>query len=239
VIHESGVVAVQLHSGPDAVTTTGRVTPVPGIVGKLTVVRSSWNTQLVPCCTVTVCPAMRSDPVLALKGLDATVKATEPFPFPFTPDVTVIQGSLLAAVHAHPAPAETVMLAGPPTAFAEYEVGVSVYVQAVVGDGPGLGLGLGPGLGPGFGPGTGVVTGADWLMVAVLLAIVMVPTRNAPPLEAALNLTEPLPVPDAVPVTVIQSTSATPFHEHPASVLTLIVPGPPAAVMVRLLGLMV
>jgi hypothetical protein len=63
-----------------------------------------------------------------------------------------------------------------------------------------------------------------------------VPTRNRPPFDAALNLSAPLPVPDAAPVIVIHGTSATPFQEHPTSVLTLIVPGPPAELMVRLLG---
>jgi hypothetical protein len=76
-------------------------------------------------------------------------------------------------------------------------------------------------------------------MVTTWLAIVTVPTRKAPPFEAALNLIEPFPVPVAAPVSVIQGTSATPFHVQPASVLMLIVPAPPAAVMVRLLGLIV
>jgi hypothetical protein len=75
-------------------------------------------------------------------------------------------------------------------------------------------------------------------MVATWLAIVTVPTRKAPPFEAALNLIAPFPVPVAAPVIVIHGTSATPFHEHPVRVLMLMVPGPPAEVRVRLLGTM-
>ena len=114
VIHGVLVVAVQLHSGPEALTLTVRVTPGPGFVGKLTTERLSVKTQLVACCTENVCPAIVSDPLLTLKGLDATENATEPLPLPLAPDVIEIQESLLAAVHVHPFTAETLTVGPAP-----------------------------------------------------------------------------------------------------------------------------
>ena len=61
-----------------------------------------------------MCPAIVSDPLLALNGLDAMENATEPLPFPLAPDVTVIQASLLAAVHVHPLAAETLTVGPAP-----------------------------------------------------------------------------------------------------------------------------
>ena len=116
------------------------------------------------------------------------------------------------------------------------------------GAGPGLGLGLGfgVGLGLGFGFGLGLglglgagVTGAGWLIVATWPAILTVPSRCAPPFGAALNLIVPFPLPEAAPVIVIHGTSATAFQEHPVSVVTFIVPAPPAAGMVWLFGTIV
>jgi hypothetical protein len=77
------------------------------------------------------------------------------------------------------------------------------------------------------------VIAVDWS------AIVTLPLRKTPPFEATLNLTEPLPLPVAADVIVIHGTSLAAFHAHPAIVETLIVPGPPAAVMVRVAGTMV
>ena len=93
-----------------------------------------------------------------------------------------------------------------------------------------LGLGLGP-----PGPGAGVVDD-DCVIAVVLSAIFTLPVRTIPPLEATLNLTEPLPLPVAADVIVIHGTSLAAVHTHPAIVETLIVPGPPAAVMVRVAG---
>ena len=66
------------------------------------------------CCTENVCPAIVSDPLLALERLDATENATEPLPLPLAPDVIVIQESLLAAVHVHPFAAETLTVGPAP-----------------------------------------------------------------------------------------------------------------------------
>ena len=46
---------------------------------------------------------LRADPVLA-----ATLNPTGPLPVPDVPEVTVIHGTPLVAVHVHPAPAVTV-----------------------------------------------------------------------------------------------------------------------------------
>jgi len=62
-----------------------------------------------------VCPAIVSDPLLALEGLDATENVTEPVPLPIAPDVIVIQKSLLVAVHVHPFTAETLTVGPAPT----------------------------------------------------------------------------------------------------------------------------
>jgi len=60
--------------------------------------------------------------------------------------------------------------------------------------------------------------------VNVWPAIVIVPTRAAPLFAATLNDTDPLPVPDAPLVTVIQSTFDTAVHEQVAPVVTDTVP---------------
>ena len=120
VIHGVEVLAVQLHCGPDAVTATERVTLGPGLLGMLTVVRLSWKEQFVPCCTVNVWPAMVSVPVLTFVGFDATENVTDPLPFPIAPEVTVIHGVLLVALHVHPFTVDTLTVgAGPPLGVAE------------------------------------------------------------------------------------------------------------------------
>ena len=58
--------------------------------------------------TVKVCPAIVTVPVLSfLPEGAAALYATDPLPEPLAPDVTVIQPSLLLAVHAQPLPADT------------------------------------------------------------------------------------------------------------------------------------
>jgi len=67
------------------------------------------------CCTDNVCPAIVSDPPLALDGLGATENVTEPLPLPIAPDVIVSQERLLVAVHVHPFTAETLTVGPDPT----------------------------------------------------------------------------------------------------------------------------
>jgi hypothetical protein len=47
--------------------------------------------------------AIVSEPDRAAPVFAATLKPTAPFPVPVAPDITVIHGSLLLAVHAHAA----------------------------------------------------------------------------------------------------------------------------------------
>jgi hypothetical protein len=44
-----------------------------------------------------------------------------------------------------------------------------------------------------------------------------------------VNVIVPFPLPEAALVIVIHGSSVTPFQEHPVSVVTFIVPVPPAA----------
>jgi hypothetical protein len=58
--------------------------------------------------TVKVCPASEIVPLRAVPLLAATLNPTDPLPVPDVPDVTLIHGTPLVAVHAQPAPAITV-----------------------------------------------------------------------------------------------------------------------------------
>ena len=62
-----------------------------------------------------MCPAIVSDPLLALKGLVATENVTEPLPLPTAPDVIVSQETLLVAVQVHPFIAEMLTVGPVPT----------------------------------------------------------------------------------------------------------------------------
>jgi hypothetical protein len=73
---------------------------------------------------VNVDPAIVTDPVRSLAVVfAATLNATGPLPVPDAPLVTVIQVSLLAAVHAHQSAAVTVLLPLPPAAVKDWVVG--------------------------------------------------------------------------------------------------------------------
>jgi len=68
------------------------------------------------CVTVNVCPAIVRVPVRAAPAFAATANATVPLPLPVAPDVMVIHGALLLAVHAQPAVVVTSELPVPPAA---------------------------------------------------------------------------------------------------------------------------
>ena len=51
-----------------------------------------------------VWPAIVSVPIRSAVLFGATPNATVPLPLPVAPEVTVIHGALLVAVHAHPLP---------------------------------------------------------------------------------------------------------------------------------------
>jgi hypothetical protein len=79
------------------------------------------------------------------------------------------------------------------------------------------------------------------LTVNVWLAIVIVPLRAAPVFAATVKPTDPLPVPLAPEVTVIQDALLTAFQVHVLTdVVTAIgVPAPPAAATDALFGAIV
>lgn len=58
-------------------------------------------------------------------------------------------------------------------------------------------------------------------------AIVSVPLRAAPLLDAMLNDTDPLPLPDAPLETVIHGAFDVAVHAHPLVVVTIVEPLPP------------
>jgi hypothetical protein len=64
----------------------------------------------------------------------------------------------------------------------------------------------------------------DCVTVNVCPAMVSVPVRASPSFDATLNVTDPLPVPDAPLVIVIQSTLDAAVHEQVAPVVTDTVP---------------
>lgn len=204
VIHPALLDAVQAHVDP-ALTATEPVPPdaaADALVGLIEYVHAGAGVTAA-CVTVKVRPAIVNVPVRAAPVLAATVKAVDPLPLPAAPEVTVIQGTLLAAVHAHPAAAVTVTgVPVPPGAAMCWLVASSAKVQVDVGD-------------------------ADpaWLTVNVRPAIAAVPERPLVLLFAAtLYDTAPLPLPLALEVIVIHVSPLVAVHAHPAWLAMLIVP---------------
>ena len=132
-----------------------------------------------------------------------TLNMTVPLPLPLAPLVIVSQlVSLLTAVHAHPFGTVTLVEPVPPAAPTVWLVGVRVKVQAA----------------------------AACETVNVCEAIVTVPVRaDAFGFAATLKLAEPLPLPLAPLVTVIQLSLLVADHGQPPGDVTLVEPVPPAA----------
>jgi hypothetical protein len=108
--HGTLLLAVHAHALV-VVTVTVPVPPVAGtfwLVGLIEYVHGATNAAWL---TVNVWPAMVAVPVRAAPVLAATLISTEPFPVPDAPDVTVIHGTPLAAVHAHAAVVVTATVA--------------------------------------------------------------------------------------------------------------------------------
>jgi len=87
------------------------------------------------CVTVNARLAIVSVPVREAPVFAATLNPTEPLAVPAAPDVIVIQEALLTAVHAHPLPADTATVPGPPVAPALKLTGAIAYVHGVGGGG--------------------------------------------------------------------------------------------------------
>lgn len=139
----------------------------------------------------------------------AAVKLTVAGPLPLAALLTFSHPvALLAAVHAHPVSVASVVDPLPPPATTAWLVGARLKVQAA----------------------------AACDTVKVCVAIVSVPDRvDAFGLAATLNAVEPLPLPLAPLVTVIQLVLLEPDHGHPAGAVTFVDPVPPAAATDRLL----
>ena len=75
----------------------------------------TWKVQLVACATANVCPAIETEPFLALPGFGATFSLTVPLPVPLSPRLTRIHDVLLTALHEHEFVAETSMSITPPS----------------------------------------------------------------------------------------------------------------------------
>jgi hypothetical protein len=99
--HGALLVAVHAHALV-VVTDTVPVPPSTGIlwlVGAIEYVQGAINAAWL---TVKVWPAIVMVPLRAAPVFAAMLRPTEPLPVPDAPDVTVIHGAALAAVHAHP-----------------------------------------------------------------------------------------------------------------------------------------
>ena len=132
------------------------------------------------------------------------MKPTEPLPAPLAPEVMVSHAALLDAVHAQPAPAVTETADPlPPAAPIDWLVGA---IENVQGGGA-----------------------AACSTEKVCPAIVRLPVRAAPPLAATLNATVPPPRPSAPDVIEIHGLLLPAVQAHPAEVVTVVDPLPPAA----------
>jgi hypothetical protein len=200
VSHVSFSPAVQAQLPAVLTDTVPDATPPAGTgfgVGWDTVNEQAWPGWV----TVYACPAIVIVPVRVPGfGFASTEYATVPGPFPDVPFVMVIHGSDSTAVQPQLAPALTVTL--PTPASAEGSVWLVGLIEKLHGWGP-------------------------CVIVAVCPPTRIVPVRAAPGFAAVLNVTLPLPVPDAAPVIVIQGALAVAVQAHDAVVVTVISPGPP------------
>jgi hypothetical protein len=200
VIHVAVVVAV--HAQPvAAVTLTVPVSPSEETASDVGAIAGEH--EAAAWSTVKVFPPTVTVPVRAVvAGFAATLKEAVPFPEPLAPAVTVIHPTLLTAVHAQPATAVIVVDAVAPLGETDCDAGEIVGAQGA----------------------------APSLTVNVLPPIVSVPLRAVDAFAAALNATDPLPLPDAPDVTVNQVSLLVAVQAQPVAAVTATVPVPPVAV---------
>jgi hypothetical protein len=139
--------------------------------------------------------ALRAGPVVG-----AIENWTVPFPFPEPPLVIVTQGTLLAAVHSHPAATLTVTVPEPPVCSTDCDSGSMLTWQPL-----------------------------PWLTVKICSPIRREPVRVGPSHGPMRNATVPGPAPEVADVIVIHAASLCADHGQAVSVVTLIVPDPPSA----------
>src|SRR4051812_5831520 len=171
------------------------------------VVGESANVQPCPWLTVTVRPATVSVPERAGPLVAAALMFTVPLPEPLAPDAIVIHDAWLAAVHAHPEPEVTLTLELPPDEATDSVCGATVNVQP-----------------------------ADCTTVTVCPATVSVPVLAPPVVAAAVNDTEPRPLPPVPAVMLIHGACDAAVHAQLSPVLTFTDRVPPAASIARLSG---
>ena len=146
-----------------------------------------------------VCPAMVAVPVRGAPAFTSTESRTVSLPLPVAPATTVTQGTLLVAVHVHPADALTVTSMVAPEAGTFCCVGLMVELQL-----------------------------SGWLTVNAFPAIVSVPERAGPVFAAAAKVTDPLPEPLLPDVIVSQGALLVAVQPHPLPAVTFTLLLPPA-----------
>ena len=151
-----------------------------------------------------VAPAIVSVPVrLVVTVFAATSNVTEPLPDPVAPAVTVIHAALLAAVHAQPVAAVTLLPPLPPAAVKDWPTGEI----------------------------DGAQEAAAWVTVNVAPAMVRVPVRiDATVFAATSKVTEPFPDPGVPLMTAIHAALLAAVQLQPVAAVTVLLPPPPAAV---------
>ena len=153
--------------------------------------------------TVSVSPPIVSDPARPwAEVLAAALNETVPLPVPLASPVTVNQPVLLVAVHAHPVVAVTEVDDAPPAAATVRLVGVSVTSHAAAA--------------------CVIVKGCPATSSVPVLASAVV-------FAAAVNVTEPLPVPLPPLVTPSHPVAVLAVHAQPAGAVTFVEPLPPPA----------
>jgi hypothetical protein len=203
VIQAALLVAAHVHP-PPAVTLTD---PEPAAADTETLLELSVYVQLAspdPWFTVKVRPATATVPERGAPVFGCTAYETEPFPLPVAPDAIEIHAWLLAAVHVHPSWAVTANWSLPAAALASRLAGRISYRQGEA--------------------------CCDTRTRSSLTA--MSPSRATDRgLDAARNVTWPVPCPDVGANSEIQLTCVDALHAHSGCVVTVTVPVPPLASM--------
>ena len=151
------------------------------------------------CVTVKTCPPTVTVPVLASPAFAAAEIPTTPGPDPEAPVTMVIQGAVVAAVHAHPPDVATLNVAVPPADENAVAVGDKMNEQVKL----------------------ACATVNVWPPTA------MVVLRASPALGSSANVTSPGPVPD-MPVRMrTHEAPAGTIQAQPALVFTVNDPLPP------------
>ena len=203
-------VAVQAQVDADAVTA---IVPLPASAPMFALAGAIVNVHgagaAAAWLTVKVRPAIEIVPLRALPVFAAALTVTLPLPVPLAPLVIVNHAAFDVAVHEQFA--VTLIVAVPTSAVRFAEDGEIEKLQVGV--------------------------AAAWLTVKVWPPIVTVPVRAGSGLSAAETVTVPLPVPLAPLVTVSHGAFEAAVHAHDgADAVTVIVPVPPSAVTVAVVG---